>query len=174
MPIRDLSLVRTAPTPIPPGVFVAPGAQIVGDVRIGAGCSFWYNTVARGDLAYIQLGERVNVQDGSVIHVDTDRPTIIGDDVTIGHGCIIHGCVIEDRCLIGMGAILLNGAHIKSGTVIGAGAVVRENSVVEPFSLAAGVPAKVLKTLPPETAAARLRHASDYVNLAGKFMTDRS
>ncbi|RMG41244.1 MAG: gamma carbonic anhydrase family protein, partial [Methanobacteriota archaeon] len=94
---------------IHPTAFIAPGAQVVGDVRMAANSSIWYNSVARGDINYISIGERTNIQDGCVIHLENDLPCIIGNDVTVGHGAILHGCEIEDGCLIGMGAIVLSG-----------------------------------------------------------------
>ena len=126
--------------------FIAPSADIMGDVRIGKDASVWYGCVCRGDINYISIGERTNIQDGTIIHLENDIPTIIGNDVTIGHKSIIHACTIEDGVLIGMGAIILNGAIIKSGAVIGAGAVVKEHSVIESDTLWAGIPAKYRKT----------------------------
>ena len=127
--------------------FIAKGARIVGSVIIKKDASIWYNSVIRCDLEHtvIEVGERSNVQDGTVIHVDHDKSTIIGNDVTIGHNCTIHGCTIEDGCLIGMGATILSGAHIKKGAVVGAGAMVKENMVVKENSLVVGIPAPTSK-----------------------------
>jgi carbonic anhydrase/acetyltransferase-like protein (isoleucine patch superfamily) len=123
--------------------FIAPNATIIGRVRIEAHASVWYGSVLRGDGDEIVLGEGSNLQDNSVVHVDTDIPTRIGAGVGIGHGAIIHGTTIEDGCLIGMGARLLNRSVIGAGSLVAAGAVVLEGQVIPPNSIAAGVPAKV-------------------------------
>jgi carbonic anhydrase/acetyltransferase-like protein (isoleucine patch superfamily) len=148
-------------------VFIADGAKIVGNVKIKADSSVWYNTVIRADIAKVEIGKRSNIQDGSVIHVDTDVPCIIGDDVTIGHGCILHACIIEDGCLIGMGAIVLSGAHIKKGAVVGAGALVKENAVVEKDMLIVGLPGKSIKKI-IDSYEKNCHHASEYVKFAKK------
>jgi carbonic anhydrase/acetyltransferase-like protein (isoleucine patch superfamily) len=127
--------------------WVGHGACIVGDVRIAEGTGIWYNCVLRADISYIEIGKDTNIQDGSICHVDTEKPLIIGNRVTVGHGAILHACTIEDDVLIGMGAIILSGAIIKTGAVIGAGAVVAENTVVESNILSAGVPAKPKKEI---------------------------
>ena len=130
---------------IHPSVFVASSANIIGDVRIGKDSSIWYNCVCRGDINYIDIGQRTNIQDGTVIHLENDLPTLIGNDVTVGHKSMIHACTIEDGALIGMGAIILNGAIVKKGAIVGAGAVVKENTVIFEGTLWAGVPAKQIK-----------------------------
>jgi carbonic anhydrase/acetyltransferase-like protein (isoleucine patch superfamily) len=147
-------------------IYIANGTQISGDVTIEDSSSIWYNCVLRGDIAPIKIGHRTNIQDGSILHVDNNQPCIIGDDVTVGHGCILHGCTIENGCLIGMGAIILNGAHIKQGAVIGAGAVVKENSIVESNSLFVGIPAKLVKILGDENYQKNIHHAKEYIKLA--------
>ncbi|NIT61724.1 MAG: gamma carbonic anhydrase family protein, partial [Aliifodinibius sp.] len=129
-----------------PTAFIAKGAQIVGDVRLKAEASVWYNSVLRGDINYISIGQKTNIQDGTIVHLENDLPCIVGENVTVGHGAILHGCTIEEGCLIGMGATILSGAEIKKGSVIAAGAVVLEDTVVEPFSLMVGVPAKAIRT----------------------------
>ncbi len=126
-------------------VFVAPTAVIIGDVEIAEGANIWYGTVLRGDLAPIRIGANTNIQDNCTIHTDVNKPAIIGLNVTVGHNAVVHGCTIEDRCLIGMNAVVLSGAHIKSGCVVGAGAVVKEDQVAGPFQLLAGIPAVVKK-----------------------------
>ncbi len=151
---------------IHPTAFIARGAQVIGDVRLQAHASVWYNAVLRGDINFISVGERSNIQDGCILHLENDLPCIVGKDVTVGHGAILHGCTIEDACLIGMGAIILSGAVIKKGSVIAAGALVRENTVVDPLSLMAGVPAKQIRTLPPETVEQHLRWAGKYLKVA--------
>ncbi len=131
---------------MPDNVYIAKGAVVVGDVRIGEWASFWYNAVARGDVDYISVGTCTNIQDLVCLHVAKGYPCVIGDYVTVGHSAVIHGCTIEDHCLIGMGATILNGAHIGRGSVIAAGALVLENQVIPPNSLVVGVPAKVVRT----------------------------
>lgn len=132
-----------------PSVYVAPGAYLIGDVHLGKDVSVWFHAVMRGDNDTITIGEGSNVQEGTIIHVDEGYPVNIGKNVTVGHRCVIHGCTIEEGAMIGMGAVVLNGAHIKKGAVVAAGAVVGENKVVEENTLAAGVPAKPLKTIQP-------------------------
>lgn len=128
-------------------VYVAEGAKIVGDVRIGAESSVWFNAVLRGDMAPIVIGSRCNIQDGSVGHVNTGQPLLLGDDVSVGHAAIIHGCTIGKGTLIGMGAIVLNGAELGEYALIGAGAVVTENKKIPPYTLSLGTPAKVVREL---------------------------
>lgn len=128
--------------------FIAEGAQVTGAVRMMEYSSLWHNTVARGDVNRIEIGRYSNVQDNSVLHVADDSPTIIGDYVTVGHGAILHGCVVNDHCLIGMGAVILNNAIIGRGSIVAAGCVIREGMIIPEYSLVAGVPAKIIKTLP--------------------------
>ena len=130
---------------IAPGVFIAPTATIIGDVEIAEGANIWYGTVLRGDLAPIRIGADTNIQDNCTIHTDVHKPALIGRHVTVGHNAVVHGCTVEDHCLIGMNAVVLSGAHIKTGCVIGAGAVIREGQVTGPFHLLAGIPATVKK-----------------------------
>lgn len=132
--------------------FLAENATLIGDVRSGAECSFWFNSVVRGDVNSIRLGDRVNVQDGAVIHCTYERTrTLIGDDVSIGHNAIVHGCEVKDQVLIGMGAIVMDNAVVGEGSVIAAGAVVKEGTEIEAGSVYAGVPAKKVKELDQET-----------------------
>jgi carbonic anhydrase/acetyltransferase-like protein (isoleucine patch superfamily) len=128
-------------------VFLANGSKIIGDVTILHDASIWYNTVLRGDLAPIYIGNKTNIQDGCVGHVNTNQPLWIDDEVSIGHGAIIHGCRIAKGSLIGMGAIVLNGADIGEYALIGAGSIVTENSKIAPFTLSFGSPAKVIREL---------------------------
>ena len=130
--------------------YIADGAQIIGKVTIKEYSSIWFNTVVRGDVNYIEIGRYTNIQDNSVVHVADDYPAIIGDYVTIGHNATVHACKIEDHCLIGMGAIIMDGAVIGRGSIIAAGAVVTNNQKIPPFSVAAGIPTKVIKTVPEE------------------------
>lgn len=133
-----------------PKTFVADGARVIGKVTMKEFSSIWFNSVARGDVNRIEIGRYSNVQDNSVLHVADDCPTIIGDFVTIGHNCVIHGATVEDHCLIGMGAVILNNAVIGSGSIVAAGALVREGQIIPPHSLVVGLPAKVVKQIPDE------------------------
>lgn len=133
---------------IPENCFVAPNATIVGDVIMGENCSIWFSAVVRGDVNSIRIGNNVNIQDGACIHCTYEKTrTIIGDNVSIGHNAIVHGCKIDDNVLIGMGAIVMDNAHIGSNCIIAAGAVVLENTVVPEGTVYAGVPAKKVKTI---------------------------
>jgi len=129
-------------------VYVAEGAQIVGDVEIGDDSSVWYNCVIRGDVHYVRIGQHTNIQDGTIGHVMRDTcPLILKDYVTVGHGVMMHGCTVESHCLIGMRAILLNGAVVGEYSIIGAGALITERTVIPPRSLVLGLPAKVKRAL---------------------------
>src|SRR4051812_23161271 len=131
-----------------PTAYIDDSAQVIGDVEIGAESSVWMNVVIRGDVHRIRIGRRSNVQDGSVVHVMRDtHPTTIGDDVTIGHGALVHGCTIDDCCLIGMGAILLNGVRIGAGSIVAAGSLLPEGTEIPPRSLVMGAPGKVKRAL---------------------------
>lgn len=133
---------------IPEDCYVAENATIVGDVSFGASCSVWFNAVVRGDVNYIKIGNKVNIQDGAVIHCTYQKyPTIIGNNVSIGHNAIVHGCVVHDNVLIGMGAIIMDNCVIESNSIIAAGAVITQNTVVESGSIWAGVPAKKVKDI---------------------------
>jgi carbonic anhydrase/acetyltransferase-like protein (isoleucine patch superfamily) len=143
--------------------FVAWNAEVAGDVRVGAGASIWFSASVRGDIAPIEIGDRSNVQDGAVVHVDTGIPCRIGADVTVGHGAILHSCVVGDGALIGMGAIVLNGAEIGAGSIVGAGALVTQGKKFPPRSLIIGSPAAVKRELSDEEVAANLRNAAHYV-----------
>lgn len=136
---------------------------VKGDVTLGKDVSVWYNAVIRGDTASITIDEQTNVQDGCVIHVDTDFPVHIGKRVTIGHGAIIHGCTIEDEVLVGMGAIIMNGAHIGTHSIIGAGALIPENVRIPANSLVVGCPGKIIKQTSPEQVQMILDNAAHYV-----------
>jgi len=155
---------RVEPT-LHPTAFVAPSAEVLGDVTVGEDASVWYQCVLRGDIAPITIGPRSNVQDLTLIHVDPDLPTIVGSDVGIGHRAIIHGCTIGDGCLIGMGAVLLSGVTIGEGSVVGAGSVVPEGVLIPAGQLVIGVPARVVRPV-DENLRARLRDTVDsYVRL---------
>ncbi len=156
---------------IPDDCFVAPNATIVGDVTMGSECSIWFNAVVRGDVNSIQMGNKVNVQDGACIHCTYQKTkTIIGNNVSIGHHAIVHGCVVEDNVLIGMGAIVMDGARIGNNSIIAAGAVVLEDTVVPPGSIFAGVPAKKVKDISQELIKGEIsRIANNYVKYSSWF-----
>ena len=146
--------------------FIADGAKIIGDVIMQSQSSVWYNTVVRADINQIIIGERSNIQDNSVLHLENDQGVRIGDDVTIGHNAIIHGCTIKNGALIGMGSIIMNGATVGRGAVIGAGAIVTENMQVPDLGLVVGIPGKVIKTLPDDTFEKNVKWAKKYTQLA--------
>jgi len=151
--------------------FIAPNATIVGDVIMGEDCSVWFNTVIRGDVNSIRLGNKVNVQDGAVIHCTFKRSkTIIGNNVSIGHNAIVHGCTVHDNVLIGMGAIIMDNAIVYSNTIIAAGAVVLEETVCEAGAIYAGVPAKKVKVISQEKVEGEInRIANNYLNYSKWF-----
>ena len=151
--------------------FIAPNATIVGDVVMGAGCSIWFNAVVRGDVNSIRMGNKVNVQDGAVIHCTFKRSkTIIGNNVSIGHNAIVHGCTVHDNVLIGMGAIVMDNAIVYSNTIIAAGAVVLEETVCEAGAIYAGVPAKKVKVISQEKVEGEInRIANNYLNYSKWF-----
>ena len=150
-------------------VFVAPGAMIIGDVTIGEESTVWFNTVLRGDLEPIRIGCRTNIQDGTVIHMDKEIPCLIGDDVTVGHGAILHSCTIGNAALIGMGAILLTGCVIGEGAIVAAGTLVREGQEIPAGSVAMGVPA-IVRREATEAELERVRNGKDDYVLRGKIM----
>ncbi|HEU0032524.1 MAG TPA: gamma carbonic anhydrase family protein [Kofleriaceae bacterium] len=152
-------------------VFLAETCAVIGDVVIGDESSIWYSTVVRGDVMPIRIGARTNVQDGTIIHVTSDRfGTTIGDDVTIGHGAIVHACTVEDACLIGMGSIILDGARIGRGSLIGAGALVTPGTVIPPGSLVLGSPAKVKRAINDAEREQIEYGAAHYVTLARTYL----
>lgn len=149
---------------IDPSVLIAEGAFIIGDVEIGKDSSIWFNTVIRGDVNYIRIGERTNIQDLTMVHVTYKKfPTFIGNDISIGHSAIIHGCRIDDYVVIGMGAKILDNAHVHSNSFVAAGAVVKEGFVVPEGTLAAGVPAKIIRDLTPEQIEKIKQNAKNYL-----------
>jgi carbonic anhydrase/acetyltransferase-like protein (isoleucine patch superfamily) len=145
--------------------FVAPGARLIGDVTLEAEASVWYNAVLRGDLAPIVLGAQSNIQDNCVVHVDEGVPCRIGARVGVGHGAILHGCEIEEDCLVGMGAIVLNHAHVGRGSVIGAGSLVPERIAIPPGSLVLGVPGRVVRSVDADLTKRIERTWRSYVDL---------
>lgn len=154
-------------------IWVAPTAVITGDVAIGEESSVWHHAVLRGDMDAIVIGRQSNVQDNAVIHCDTDFPARLGDRVVVGHGAIVHGAVVEDECTVGMGSVVMTGAHIGTGSFLGGGAVVPENMKVPPRSVVVGVPAKVLKPV-DDALLARIRGgALGYVDTARQSLPAR-
>ena len=156
---------------IPADCFITENATIVGDVVLGAACSVWFNAVIRGDVHYIKIGDKVNIQDGAVIHATyKTAPTNIGNNVSIGHNAIVHGCTIKDNVLIGMGSIVMDNCVVESHSIIAAGAVVTKNTHVEAGSIYAGVPAKKVKSISPELISGEIdRIANNYVKYSGWF-----
>jgi gamma-carbonic anhydrase len=146
-------------------VFVDESAQIIGNVIIGDESSVWMNAVVRGDVNAVRIGRRTNLQDGTIVHVmhDPSHETVVGDEVTVGHGVILHGCTVEDRCLVGMGAILLNGSRVGTGSIIGAGTLLPEGTRVPPRSLVMGSPGRVRRELTDEELAFIRASADNYV-----------
>ncbi len=165
LPVNNIS-----PT-IPENCFVAPNATIVGDVVMGQECSVWFNAVIRGDVNSIRMGNKVNVQDGAVLHCTYQKTkVVIGNNVSIGHNALVHGCTIEDNVLIGMGAIVMDNCIIGSNTIIAAGAVVLENTIVPSGCIYAGVPAKKVKDISEELIHNEIdRIANNYVMYSGWF-----
>ena len=161
MPVYEIDGKRPK---IHPSVWLAPGTHVVGDVEIGEGSSVWFNSVIRGDVERVRIGARTNIQDLTMVHVMRDtHPTTIGDEVTVGHAAVLHGCTIEDRCLIGMGAMLLNGAHVGADSIVAAGSLVTEGMRIPPRSLVMGRPAKVKRPLSDEEVAEIRWYADNYV-----------
>ncbi|WP_431964582.1 gamma carbonic anhydrase family protein [Actinacidiphila sp. bgisy160] len=149
-----------------PAAFTAPTSVVLGDVTMAAGASVWYHAVLRGDCESISVGAGSNIQDNSTVHADPGFPAVIGAGVTVGHNAVLHGCVVEDDVLVGMGATVLNGAHIGTGSLVAAGALVPQGMRVPPGSLVAGVPAKVRRGLTSEEREMVRINAEHYVGLA--------
>ena len=154
--------------------FVDDSAQVIGDVAIGEESSVWMNAVLRGDVNSIRIGRQTSIQDGTVVHVNhtPSHPTVVGDQVTVGHGVILHGCTVEDRCLIGMGAILLNGCHIGSESIVAAGTLVPERVTIPPRSLVMGSPARVKRPLTDEEVAGLDRYWQNYVEYSAVYLRE--
>ena len=150
---------------IDPTAYVSPHAVVMGDVRLAARSSVWPTAVLRGDINFIEIGEESNVQDGCIVHLAEDLPTRVGKLVTVGHRAVLHACVVEDECLIGMGATILDGAVIGRGSIIGSHALVTKGMQVPPGSMVMGTPAKVVRPLRPEEIAGIRVWADHYVDL---------
>ncbi|HMS33490.1 MAG TPA: gamma carbonic anhydrase family protein [Ignavibacteria bacterium] len=152
-------------------VFIAANASVIGDVILGRETSVWFNAVIRGDVNFIRIGERTNIQDGSVLHVTHDKYSLhIGNDVTIGHNAVVHGCTIKDRVLIGMGSVLLDDSTVNSDCLIAAGSLIKENFIVPEGVLAAGVPAKIIRDLNVEEIAKIRQSAQNYIAYAQDYI----
>jgi carbonic anhydrase/acetyltransferase-like protein (isoleucine patch superfamily) len=159
---------------IPNDCYVAENATVVGDVILGSQCSIWFNAVIRGDVHFIKIGNKVNIQDGAIIHCTYQKhPTIIGNNVSIGHNAIVHGCTVHDNVLIGMGAIVMDNCIIESNAIVAAGAVVTQNTVVESGTIYAGVPAKKVKDISTSDFAGEIeRISNNYVMYSRWFKED--
>ena len=170
----DIRAYRGKRPQIAGSAWIDPAAVIIGDVTIGEDASVWPGTIIRGDVHYIRIGARTNVQDGSVLHVMRDEwPLILGDEVTVGHSVTLHGCTIESLCLIGMGSIILNGAKIGAGSIIAAGTLIPEKTVVEPGSLWMGSPGKFRRTLEPADIESIMRYAKNYLGYKDEYLAER-
>ena len=150
--------------------FIAENTSIIGDVIIGEESSIWFGTTIRGDMNYIHIGSRTNIQDNSIVHVTTDiAPTIIGDGVTIGHGAIVHGCTIENDCLIGMGSIIMDEAIVKQGSMIAAGAIITPKTIVPENTLMVGIPAKPIRKLTKDEYDEIIERAQHYIDFSNNY-----
>ena len=163
----DRTNTRFRPELVDAGAYIAPDAVVLGDVTIGAGSSVWFGAVIRGDSEAIRIGRDTNVQDGCILHADEGYPCTLGDRVTLGHGAIVHGATVEDECLIGMRAVVMNGARIGRGSIVAVGSVVIEGMEVPPGSVVMGQPAKVRRQV-NERDRERIRHAAEHYVAAGK------
>ena len=153
-------------------VFVAGSADLIGDVEIGDDASIWFQMVLRGDIGPIRVGAHSNIQDGSVLHSVTGVPVEVGQWVTVGHRVVLHGCTVEDHCLIGMGAIVLNGARVGEGSIVAAGALVLEDTVIPPGSLYVGVPARLRRKLDDDDRAFIDAHAGHYLEYKNIYLAE--
>jgi carbonic anhydrase/acetyltransferase-like protein (isoleucine patch superfamily) len=151
--------------------YLAEGVRIIGDVEISEQCSIWFNSVLRGDLAPIRIGKRSNIQDGTIGHVNLDQPLLVGEDVSVGHQAIIHGCQIGKGSLIGMGAILLNGASVGEYVLVGAGALIPENKIIPPYTLVLGTPGRIVRELTEDDLDRMKRTTEGYVQKGLEYMT---
>ncbi len=158
------------PSKIHPTAFCAPGSHVIGDVHIGAESSLWFNSILRGDVNFIRVGDRTNIQDLTMVHVSYQAsPCIIGNDVTVGHSCVLHACTVKDFALIGMGSIILDDAEIGEFVMLGAGSLVTQRTKIPPRTLAFGRPAKVIRELNEEEIQELRFSASHYVQLAKTY-----
>jgi carbonic anhydrase/acetyltransferase-like protein (isoleucine patch superfamily) len=153
--------------------YIADSADVIGDVEIGENTSIWFTAVLRGDIEPIRIGANSNIQDGSVVHTMLGSPVVVGDWVTVGHRAVLHGCAIENNCLIGMGAVLLNNVRVGEGSIIAAGALVLENTVIPPRSLYLGVPARFQRQLTESDQTFIHMHAANYLEYKQVYLTQR-
>ncbi len=152
-------------------VYISENATVIGDVEIGEDSSVWFGTVIRGDVNYIRIGKRTNIQDNSVVHVTHEtHPTIVGDDVTVGHGVILHGCALGNCILVGMGAVIMDGVEIEDFVIVGAGALVTQNKKIPAGVLVAGVPAKIIRELRDEEIEMIKESARNYVEYKNEYL----
>ena len=167
-----IRLFRGVRPTIASSAFVDESAQVIGDVVIGDESSVWMNAVVRGDVNTIHIGRRTNIQDGTIVHVmrEPSHPTVVGDEVTVGHGVVLHGCTVADRCLIGMGAILLNGSSVGADCIVAAGTLLTEGALVSPRSLVMGSPGKVRRALTDDEVAFIRESAANYVSYRLDYM----
>ncbi len=165
--IREFRGARPA---VAPGAYVDPSAVLIGDVRVGARSSVWCNVTVRADSASVRIGSDTSIQDNSCLHEDADAPLRIGDRVVVGHSCTVHGCDVEDDCLVGMGATILSKARIGAGSIVAAGAVVLGGAEIPPRSLVAGVPAKVRRSVSEAEVARTRENAEHYVELGREYL----
>jgi len=158
---------------IPASCYVDESAQVIGDVVLGEHASIWMNAVVRGDVHHIRIGANSNIQDCSVLHGMLNKwPVIVGDWVTVGHSVTLHGCVVEDRCLIGMGVVVLNGARIGAGSIVAAGTLIPEGTIIEPGSLVMGVPGKVRRKLSREDQDSIMTYATNYLGYKEQYLKE--
>lgn len=168
-PLKKFLLPESEPA-LHPTAFVAAGAVIIGSVEVGAESSIWYGSILRGDINRIIVGTQSNVQDGCVLHVSDDYPCILGERVTVGHRAVVHACTVEDEVLIGMGAIILDGAVIGARSIVAAGALVTKGKIIPEGSLVVGSPARVIRSLTAEEQSANARLALKYVAISRKYL----
>jgi carbonic anhydrase/acetyltransferase-like protein (isoleucine patch superfamily) len=160
---------------VPASCYVDESAQVIGDVVLGENASIWMNAVVRGDVHMIRIGANSNIQDCSVLHGMLGKwPVILGDWVTVGHSVTLHGCVVEDQCLIGMGVVVLNGARIGAGSILAAGTLIPEGMVIEPRSLVMGVPGKVRRELTDEDQEMILQYGRNYLGYREQYLKERT
>lgn len=167
--LKNFLIPERTPT-LGAGIFLAPGAIVIGDVVVGAQSSIWFGSVIRADIHRIIIGTQSNIQDGSILHVSDAFPCILGDRVTVGHRAVIHACTVEDEVLVGMGAIILDGAVIGARSTIAAGALVTKNTRIPPGSLVMGSPARVIRPLSEEEQQANARLALKYVEVSRRYL----
>ena len=152
------------------GVYVAPNAVVIGDVEVGEGSSIWYNVVLRGDVNSIKVGKRTNIQDGTIIHSDSRSMVVIGDEVSIGHSCMVHGCRIEDNALIGIGAVVLTGAVVGGSSLVAANSVVTKDTIIPPRSFVVGTPAKFKDSVSEDQLKYMDAAVASYVRLSKRYL----